>query len=682
MKPYAYSLSHQVPQKHLLFFHHMPKCGGTSFVNSLRHNYVVIDINPYVQSVVEQCALYFHLLNTPIACTGHVLSNVNFNASLGFEKHYCFTLIRHPFERAVSSYFFQQNTRYSIDDLGSLNFFLDKVSNFYTKRFAQGDLKKAVEILLSRYFLFGITEYYESSLSIFNYFFNTKLSMELKNVNTERPTDKCFHINSELENRFKLHNENDYAFYKTALDIFQKRLSETTGKHISTPFGTTGHQKTHTNNKKTITKINKCNFRNKEFPPPDDIIDWFAINSCTIKKIGLDIVNHLTTQGHFDSARTILDVYSKLPNNEPRKILNAYISLFKKGRHPDRAHILAKKLNKTISYQNVKDLHGENSFWKTIASMASKAPDIQDTTESHFDIPSAIINISKIVLPVCQALIQQKQIQKAIELLEQLNDGIDALYDKSAILQLLTLLYYRSGNDKKADEYLSFLTSPQRIHTFDASELLKEFRMRKDHHKSIYIFQKIKKHSLLYRENIYEYLDALAELGKTDEILSEMTQISASPVLIKQPLDKPAHINSRLMDNKTLLVLCIKPLFLYFWHDIQIKKHKVKHLIVAAPRKWHGVIQKMTMCTKLKYCLQLPETNAPCSEWNELYHKINDYHSLNCVLITNSPDVVFYEQYVRFTKKITPVCYFYSLSGFYSGNREFYQKLSFTETII
>lgn len=225
-----------------LLFEHIPKCGGTSLWNFLRHEYsekITFHIrgkNPN-EDVLRFQEMPVKERNKYRLVAGHGARNLIPYLDSSFIK---FTVFRDPIERVMSYYYYVQrrpnHARHEevVDDLSSLKSYLNSsndgaVNNSYIRRFGprkyvemMEDPKAAVEetyaALMENFDHVGLLEDLEEFMRILNDHVDFHMNYDgaKQNVSSNRP-DKS-EINKEVAEVIAEKNSSDIALYKMIKD--------------------------------------------------------------------------------------------------------------------------------------------------------------------------------------------------------------------------------------------------------------------------------------------------------------------------------------------------------------------------------------------------------------------------------------------------------------------------------
>ena len=207
-----------------IVFHHIPKCGGTSVLNTLSRNF-----NIYA-GYGNKKKLWFNVLKFPIknlnledCFCSHFSDNIRQTYPNIFqEKYKVITLIREPFELAKSNY------KYLIDlkrfpSSVSFKEFINDTKKFAGKKHPENNYlayhigcnEHNFKKYIDDYFFIGTLENLSSDLG----YLSKKLNMKFKKtLHIRKSKHNLTQDFSELKRDFIKHNKLDYAIYNHCVE--------------------------------------------------------------------------------------------------------------------------------------------------------------------------------------------------------------------------------------------------------------------------------------------------------------------------------------------------------------------------------------------------------------------------------------------------------------------------------
>ncbi len=213
-----YALRHTLPQHNsVLFYNHIPKCGGLSLTHLLRAcfpNACDVHHNIFDPRAVPLDKDFYH---------GHGVSGIEHFLPAN-KTYYYITVLRHPWKLAQSlirffSWLLPLDATYKQDPETLL---LQQEPNILIQYLGQGDKDKAEENLFENYLYFGLQEYFPASLSLLSEHIPPLVEAPLisKNVSTKEP----WHISPAVKDTFYEKNALDIALYEKAQQEFFRRV--------------------------------------------------------------------------------------------------------------------------------------------------------------------------------------------------------------------------------------------------------------------------------------------------------------------------------------------------------------------------------------------------------------------------------------------------------------------------
>lgn len=236
-----------------LFFMHIPKTAGTTFVNILEQLYTVDDICPPYEGLSQLIKNY-----TPQQLTNFKLIRGHFPYEL--LKHLnseprLVTFLRHPIQRTISAFnhlkrwdipqeksfydnardFAKQTQNISLDELMKetelANHIRNKTQKFLVGKLGRAnanlplDLEQAKERLAGFEFI-GVTEHFDESLALFLYTFNLPEMISYKTYNVAPNKSSKTEISQNVLDYLAEINQDEIELYEYGLSIFKNRLAQ------------------------------------------------------------------------------------------------------------------------------------------------------------------------------------------------------------------------------------------------------------------------------------------------------------------------------------------------------------------------------------------------------------------------------------------------------------------------
>ncbi len=212
----------------IYIFHHIPKCGGTSFMYGLRalfyivKDYKTTHLSKTISKPVDVDKLrHFQCLSGHFHVPGIYLHE-RYPKALTEKKFKVFTILRDPLQTKISLYYSQIRTNMQPKKM-NLEEHLLYEPNWMAARFpcTQENYKE----VLDRYFFIGILEQPQASLDKLVALMNKKLiKLPLENA-TERDQEEL-NISPEIIEEFKKLNYLDYLIYDYGKELYLNKFSK------------------------------------------------------------------------------------------------------------------------------------------------------------------------------------------------------------------------------------------------------------------------------------------------------------------------------------------------------------------------------------------------------------------------------------------------------------------------
>ncbi|HEY0706243.1 MAG TPA: sulfotransferase family 2 domain-containing protein [Polyangia bacterium] len=202
-------------QPELIIFHHVPKCGGTSFTSLLRnyfgHNFIDIN-NPADWRRCERFVAERRHARR-ICAAGH--DALGLHELAGGRRVRYVTLLRHPWQRFISSINFRVGYGAHVDQVVIPR--NDLIANFSERR-SLGEAKET----LDRWFeSVGVLERYDEAVRLLAHQLQLPTRFEHSNKSRDWRTSAL----TDLRPRFEERNQDDIAFYEYARARFERDLA-------------------------------------------------------------------------------------------------------------------------------------------------------------------------------------------------------------------------------------------------------------------------------------------------------------------------------------------------------------------------------------------------------------------------------------------------------------------------
>ncbi|MBF0118029.1 MAG: hypothetical protein HQK79_04285 [Desulfobacterales bacterium] len=203
----------------ILIFHHINKCGGSTFRDFLNRNF---DNSFHVENAVDWPNIIQQTNQSfgTTAISGPSVRGIHEHLLDRFNVYYV-TILRNPVDLVRSHYQGSFNLRYHYGNLEK--FILSIEPNQILRNIANGDLTLAKERLQQFYFLFGMVEYYDISMDLFSHYipfhFNNYKARNVSNSSQQYIDQRLIDIIMEL-------NRYDIEFYQWAYQEFKKLTTD------------------------------------------------------------------------------------------------------------------------------------------------------------------------------------------------------------------------------------------------------------------------------------------------------------------------------------------------------------------------------------------------------------------------------------------------------------------------
>ena len=162
-----------------IFFHHIPRCGGTSFRHCLKKHYNVYNDYRIGWSMKYLNKINLNKLSQQDCVVGHfemeIASLFIRYPNLFLDKNYfIFSIVRDPLDLAISNYYYRKQMNQFVND--SLEDYLCSAENFLSKVFNVNE--KNYKPILERYDYIGIYE----NLNVVNQHLSINHNQLLKHI--------------------------------------------------------------------------------------------------------------------------------------------------------------------------------------------------------------------------------------------------------------------------------------------------------------------------------------------------------------------------------------------------------------------------------------------------------------------------------------------------------------------
>lgn len=205
-------------------FHHIPKCGGTSFAYALREWFSVVKDykTTHLSKTISKRVNIGKLRQFQCLC-GHfhipgIYLHERYPEVFKEEKYKVFTLLRDPLETKISLYYYQRRTNTQPGEM-SLEEHLLTEPNWMAARFPL--TRQNYKQVLSRYFFIGILEHPRESIDRLADLM-VKKRIRLPFENETRRDAQAKNIDPQVIKKFKERNELDYLVYEYCYERFVK----------------------------------------------------------------------------------------------------------------------------------------------------------------------------------------------------------------------------------------------------------------------------------------------------------------------------------------------------------------------------------------------------------------------------------------------------------------------------
>lgn len=211
---------------------HIPKTGGSSFLQTLSEHYRVIHDygnkagrNPKI--LINEANIFHENLNpetySKFNCiSGHILP-IKYKKLKDLDWKFI-TWLREPSQKLYSQYFHLKRKKVNEGTIGEQiaknkytveQFVLSPIcKNYYQRYFF--DFPK------ENFYFIGITENYETDLKFLSNVLGVDLKINFKNKNPNKTTEN-YNIDSKLLEKIKTYHSEDYKLYYDMLEISEKR---------------------------------------------------------------------------------------------------------------------------------------------------------------------------------------------------------------------------------------------------------------------------------------------------------------------------------------------------------------------------------------------------------------------------------------------------------------------------
>lgn len=215
------------PRDPVTVFHHIPKCGGTSFNKFLSERFEVVRDyrtgweSKHKNKVDLNHLTNRHLLSGHFECEGAYLHQ-RYPEVFESERYRVFTILRDPFELRVSLYRYEK--KHGVCTANSLDEFLFRERNWLAKRFPVKSHE--IEKTLDRYDFIGTMDDPQLTLDVLSWKFDFPGGY-LPHVNATAPANQtaAAQFESGVVERFRELNPLDYLIYEESQSRFDQAVA-------------------------------------------------------------------------------------------------------------------------------------------------------------------------------------------------------------------------------------------------------------------------------------------------------------------------------------------------------------------------------------------------------------------------------------------------------------------------
>ncbi|MES2730716.1 MAG: sulfotransferase family 2 domain-containing protein [Bacteroidota bacterium] len=220
------SLTNYFSTNPIYVFHHIPKCGGSSFVYALREWFSVVkDYKTTHLSKTVSKRKNIEKFRSFQCLSGHfhipgIYLHERYPEILSENRYQVFTILRDPLEVKISLYYYQRKVKSKIQPRNiSLEQHLLEEPNWMAARFPC--THDNYQEVLSRYFFIGLLEYPQESIDRLAQLIGKKRII-LPVENESKRDAQPINITPELVQKFKELNDLDYLIYEYCYQRFVK----------------------------------------------------------------------------------------------------------------------------------------------------------------------------------------------------------------------------------------------------------------------------------------------------------------------------------------------------------------------------------------------------------------------------------------------------------------------------